>query len=134
MKIPNFQTLDEAVEFWETHDSADYFDDLEPLAFEVDIHQNLLHPRTTTLAYRPNRCPRCKSELDDTRMDYADWSDGRLRIVRDIPALRCRLNKHEYLLEEELERVEQVLLLEKEHLLQPVETITVPVYDLVPAA
>ena len=36
-KIPDFATLDEAVEFWETHSFADYVDDTEP----VDIVVNL---------------------------------------------------------------------------------------------
>jgi|CXWL01.1.fsa_nt_gi hypothetical protein len=28
-KIPDFRTLDELVDFWEEHDFADYWDDLE---------------------------------------------------------------------------------------------------------
>jgi len=44
-RIPDFKTLDEAVEFWETHDSADYWADVEEVTFEVDRHRNLLHPR-----------------------------------------------------------------------------------------
>lgn len=34
-KIPDFQTLDELVEFWENHDFADYWDELE----EVDSEE-----------------------------------------------------------------------------------------------
>ncbi|MEK7325785.1 MAG: CopG family antitoxin [Chloroflexota bacterium] len=30
-KIPDFQTLDELVEFWEDHDFADYWDELEEI-------------------------------------------------------------------------------------------------------
>ena len=28
-RMPDFQTLDELVEFWETHDFSDYWDELE---------------------------------------------------------------------------------------------------------
>ncbi len=33
-KIPDFNTLDELVEFWEQHDFADYWDELEEAAPE----------------------------------------------------------------------------------------------------
>ncbi|MGQ9625970.1 MAG: aspartyl protease family protein [Anaerolineae bacterium] len=36
-KIPDFKTLDEAVEFWETHSLADYADELEPVEVEVRL-------------------------------------------------------------------------------------------------
>lgn len=36
----DFKTLDEAVEFWETHDSTDYWDDMEEVAIEVDLQRN----------------------------------------------------------------------------------------------
>lgn len=52
-KIPDFTTLEEEVEFWESHDSADYWDEMESVTFEVDLHHNLLHPKlvmaTTTV-------------------------------------------------------------------------------------
>ena len=28
-KIPDFETLQEAAEFWDSHDSTEYFDDME---------------------------------------------------------------------------------------------------------
>jgi hypothetical protein len=33
-----FKTLEEAGEFWDTHSAADYWDDMEEVALEVDIH------------------------------------------------------------------------------------------------
>ena len=32
-----FKTLEEAGEFWDTHSAADYWDDMEETALEVDI-------------------------------------------------------------------------------------------------
>ena len=36
-KIPKFESLDEAAEFWDTHDFEDYVDDTEPAAIHVRI-------------------------------------------------------------------------------------------------
>ena len=36
-KIPHFNSLDEAAEFWETHDFEDYVNDTEPVAITVRI-------------------------------------------------------------------------------------------------
>lgn len=36
-KIPQFKTLEEAAEFWDTHDFEDYIDDTEPVTITVKI-------------------------------------------------------------------------------------------------
>jgi len=36
-KIPQFKTLEEAAEFWDTHDFEDYIDDTEPVTITVTI-------------------------------------------------------------------------------------------------
>lgn len=33
----NFSTLDEMWEFWDTHSTADYEDDMEPVKSEIDL-------------------------------------------------------------------------------------------------
>jgi hypothetical protein len=39
-KIPEeFKTYEEAAEFWDTHDSTDYIDDLEEVEMNVDIQK-----------------------------------------------------------------------------------------------
>jgi YgiT-type zinc finger domain-containing protein len=129
-KIPDFKTLDEAVEFWESHDSADYWEAMEEATFEVDLHRNLLHPRLIVLTHRPERCPRCQHELEDIVIEYVTCSDGHLTVIRDVPALRCRANGHEYILEKTLDRVEELLHLERSQQVQPEETLQVPVFSL----
>ena len=39
-RIPPFGSIEEAAEFWDTHDSADFEDEFEPVEFEIspDIH------------------------------------------------------------------------------------------------
>ena len=111
--IAEFETLDEAVEFWESHDSTDYWEDMEEVQFEVDLHKNLLHPKLIVLTHRPEQCPRCQHDLDDIIIEYVTSADGRLVIIRDVPALRCQINGHEYILEKTLDEVENLLDLEK---------------------
>lgn len=36
-RIPEFATLDEAVEFWEKHSFVDYLDDTEPVEIQVNL-------------------------------------------------------------------------------------------------
>lgn len=110
---PDFRTLEEEIEFWETHDSADYWGETEEVVFEVDLHHNLLHPRMVVLAHRPERCPRCGNDLDDVVIEHVAWSCGHLLMIRDVPALRCQRVGHEYILEKTLDRLEHLLDIKK---------------------
>jgi hypothetical protein len=129
-KIPDFKALAEEVGFWEAHDSADYWEGMEEVTFEIALHQNLLHPRLIVLTHRPEYCPRCQHDLHDTIIEYIARNNGHLLVIRDVPALRCRANGHEYILEKTLDDVERLLDLEKTRELQPSETIRVPVFSL----
>ncbi len=129
-KIPDFETLDEAVEFWESHDSADYWDDMEEVTFEVDLQHNLLYPKLVVLTYKPEDCPRCHHTLEHIVIEYVSRSKERLVIIRDVPALQCQINRHEYILEETLDTIERLLELETTQKLQPTEMIQVPVFNL----
>jgi YgiT-type zinc finger domain-containing protein len=129
-KIPDFKTLDEEVEFWEAHDSADYWEDMEEVTFEVALRKNFLYPKLIVLTHRPEYCPRCQHDLHDTVIEYVARNNGRLLVIRDVPALRCPANGHEYILEKTLDDVERLLDLEKTRKLQPSETIQVPVFSL----
>ena len=37
----HFKTLDEAAEFWDTHDLADYWDQTSEVNFEVDLQRRV---------------------------------------------------------------------------------------------
>jgi hypothetical protein len=129
-KIPDFKTLDEEVGFWEAHDSADYWEDMEEVTFEVALRKNFLHPKLIVLTHRPEYCPRCQHDLHDTVIEYVARNNDHLLVIRDVPALRCRAHGHEYILEKTLDDVERLLDLEKTRKLQPSETIQVPVFSL----
>jgi hypothetical protein len=129
-EIPEFKTLDEEVEFWESHDSANYWEDMEEVTFEVDLHKNLLHPKLVVVTQRPEHCSRCREALEDILIEYVVWNNDNLLVIRDVPALRCQVNGHEYILEETLDEIERLLDLEKTHRVQPAEIIQVPVFSL----
>ena len=103
---------------------------MEEVAFEVDLHQNLLHPKLVVLTHLPEHCPRCQHDLDDIVIEYVVCNNDHLLVIRDVPALSCRANGHEYILEETLDDVERLLELEKTRKLQPTETIQIPVFSL----
>jgi len=39
----NFDTLEELWEFWDTHSSADYEDDMEPVEVEIDLSSSKVY-------------------------------------------------------------------------------------------
>ena len=47
-----------------------------------------------------------------------------------VPALRCRTNGHEFLLEKTLDQLERLLQLESSAGIEPEETLRVPVFSL----
>lgn len=128
-KLPEFKSVDEEVEFWTTHDSADYWDEMEEVTLEVELHRNLLHPGLVVLAEHPDSCPRCGRDLANVLIQHVTWSNDHLLIIRDVPVLRCE-NGHEYLLEQTLDEIEELLALEKSRRVKPAETIQVPVFRL----
>jgi len=133
-KTLDFETVDEEVEFWESHDSADYWEDMEKVEFDVKLHRNLLHPKLIFITEQPSKCPRCKQDLEETEINYVTLHNGHLLMIRDVPVLRCRANGHEYMLEKTLDQIEQLLNLEKTRKPHPAEMIHVPVFKLEMAA
>lgn len=129
-KSLDFKSIDDEVEFWESHDSTEYWHDMEEVEFDVDLHQNLLHPRLVFLTDKPEHCPRCQQDLEYAEIQYVTWYNRQLIIIRDVPILNCQLNGHKYMLEKTLDRIEQLLTLEKTQKLQPAEIINVPVFKL----
>jgi len=102
-KALDFKNIDDEVEFWESNDSAEYWHDMKEVEFDVDLHQNLLHPRLVFLTNQPENCPRCQQGLEYTMIQYVTCYNGYLMIILDVPILRCQFNGHEYMLEKTLD-------------------------------
>jgi YgiT-type zinc finger domain-containing protein len=69
-------------------------------------------------------CPLCGSEMTDKIIDYSDWSDGHWLVVRDVPVRECQAERHRFF------QARVARALERQHKLEPVETIEVPVVKL----
>ena len=130
MNRQEIKELHNIADYWQTHDSAESFEDSEPADFEVERRHNLLHPRLVILTHRPNRCPRCRSGLEEIAIEYVTRSDGRILVVRNVPALRCRTNGHEFMLVDTLNQLENLIELGGLHQVEPEETLAVPVFSL----
>ncbi len=133
-QLPDFETLDEEIAFWEAQDSFTYWKDMEEATFEVDLRQNLLHPKLVVLTQKPEHCPRCRNDLERVVIRYVACRNGEIVVIRDVPAFRCPAYNHEYILESTLDRIENLFDLEKTRKLKPTETIHVPVFSLNAAA
>lgn len=130
-KYPAFQTIDEAVSFWETHDSVDSWNEMEEVVSEVELRRNLLGVQPIIHAYQPQDCSRCGQEFEDVQIEYLVNDNGRLLMGRDLPALRCRENGHLFVLEENVDRLEQLMTLQGQNQIKPVASLTIPVYEFV---
>jgi YgiT-type zinc finger domain-containing protein len=129
-KIPEFNNLDEAVEFWESHDTVDYWDNMEDVTFEVALYKNLLYPDLTVLTHRPAHCPGSQEDFEEIVIEYVTIANERLLVIRDVPVLQCQKSGKKYILEETLSKIEYLLTLEKEEKVSPGETLSVPVFSL----
>jgi hypothetical protein len=129
-KLPDLNTIDEEIKFWDEHDSAEYWEELEEAEFGVDLHTNLLHPRLVILANEPEDSIRESLKLEPTTIEYVTQHNGHLIIIREVPAYYSAPAGREYILEETLNQIERLLELEQTDKVKPVDTIQVPVFDL----
>jgi YgiT-type zinc finger domain-containing protein len=69
-------------------------------------------------------CLLCGSEMTDKIIDYSDWSDGHLLVVRDVPVRECQAEGHRFF------PARGARALDRQHKLEPIETMEVPVVKL----
>jgi hypothetical protein len=101
-------TREEEAEFWKTHDTADYWDDME----EVDLK---VHPRIKSPRDLSRRCPVCDDVLLFRYRDR-DAADGRVTFHR-LMEFYCRQGHGVWLstkAAKEVRAIEAVLALREE--------------------
>ena len=65
-KLPNFNSLDKLVEFFDTHDMGEYWDEMPEAQFEVDIKKRThFFPLDAALAEQLNQIARKKKTRSD---------------------------------------------------------------------
>jgi YgiT-type zinc finger domain-containing protein len=75
-------------------------------------------------------CPICGSELVAKVIDYSDWNDGRLLVVRAVPVRECAANGHRFFAAKVARSLEKLFQADRAGELKPVEIMHVPVVDL----
>ena len=95
-KIPEFKSVKEAAEFWDTHDTTEYFDDMEDAELSVKGEQSL-----------SPRCEHCGDILLSRYIDL-DILDGALAL-HNARQLYCRRCGHTIRLAPETEALVEAL-------------------------
>ena len=75
-------------------------------------------------------CPLCGSEMTDKIIDYGDWDDSHLLVVRHVPVRKCQASGHRFFQARVARALERLFELDRQHKLEPVETMEVPVVKL----
>ena len=75
-------------------------------------------------------CPLCGSEMPDRIIDYSDWNDGHLLVVRDVPVRECQASGPRFFQARVARALERLFELGRQHKLEPSETMEVPVVKL----
>ncbi len=119
---------------WDARGATEDLESSEAIQFEVDLRRDLLHPKLVILTHRPETCPRCGDELRDVSIEYMTQANLGLVVVRDVPALACTTQGHEFLLEETLDRLEALIEPGEAERIEPEEMLQVPVFQLLKTA
>lgn len=98
-RLPYLETREEAAQFWDTHSSVDYLDDLEEV--ELKVHPSIKSPRDLS--------PRCP--LDDqimlSRFIDLHLANGQVTLEK-LEELYCRKGHYARLAPEAQQLVEEV--------------------------
>ena len=76
----------------------------------------------------------CGSEMTDKIIDCSNWSDGHLLLVSDVSVRECQASGHRFFPARVARALELLFELDRQHKLEPVETMEVPVVKLESAA
>jgi len=68
--------------------------------------------------------------MTDKIIDYSDWSDGHLLVVRDVPVRECQAGGHCFFPARVARALERLFELDRQRKLEPIETMEVPVVKL----
>jgi YgiT-type zinc finger domain-containing protein len=74
-------------------------------------------------------CPICGSKITEKIIDYSDWSNGHLLVVRDVPVRECQLG-HRFFQVRVARALERIFDRANKNQLSPVEVMEVPVVRL----
>lgn len=77
-----------------------------------------------------SRCPICGSELREKVIDYSDWNNNHLVVVRGVPVRECEANGHRFFQARVARSLDKLLAAEEQDTAKPIEMMQVPVFRL----
>jgi YgiT-type zinc finger domain-containing protein len=84
----------------------------------------------TQMSSEKDICPICGSAIVEKTIDYSDWQDGELLVIRDVPVRECQEWGHRFFHARVAKELERLLDLISHGEVQPSEKIEVPVFQL----
>lgn len=75
-------------------------------------------------------CPICGSRIVEKIIDYSDWNEGHLLVVREVPVRECQANGHRFFQSKVARSLERLFEADRRGQLKPIEFMEVPVVTL----
>jgi len=75
-------------------------------------------------------CPICGSRVVEKMIDYSDWNDGHLLVIREVPVRECVANGHRFFRAKVARSLERLFEADRQGQLTPIEIMAVPVVKL----
>jgi YgiT-type zinc finger domain-containing protein len=66
-------------------------------------------------------CPICGSNITQKIIDYSDWSNGHLLVVRKVPVRECQTNGHRFFQASVARALERIFDMARQNKLRPIE-------------
>jgi YgiT-type zinc finger domain-containing protein len=75
-------------------------------------------------------CPICGGSTFIKHIDYIDWSNGHILVIREVPVRECRDFGHQFMTAGVAKKIEGLFDLDRLGTLHPQEVLTAPVVKL----
>ncbi|MEA3349069.1 MAG: type II toxin-antitoxin system MqsA family antitoxin [Chloroflexota bacterium] len=75
-------------------------------------------------------CPICGSEMTSRLIDYMDWSEGHVLVIREVPVQECRDFGHQFMSADTAKEIELLFERDQKGTLKPQEILSTPVLSL----
>lgn len=75
-------------------------------------------------------CPICGSSTSTKHIDYVDWSNGHILVIREVPVRECRDSGHQFMKANVAKKIETLFDLDRLGSLHPKEVLAASVVML----
>ncbi|MBU2609722.1 MAG: YgiT-type zinc finger protein [Chloroflexi bacterium] len=82
------------------------------------------------LSTQPDLCPICGSTTSIHYIDYMDWSNGHILVIRQVPVRECHDFGHQFMAAQVAKKIERLFGLDQKGSLSHQEILSAPVVNL----